>query len=141
MLKLTAEYAEMRSYNIGDADMISLSPRRIAIFTATFNPVELKYTRINEKDVRKYMKKNPPPDYNSCDYCINREWDMKQWAHTCNAGIEYCGKEDPCSRYISTLYTMEDFINDLHASGAFNIPNDTPQEMVSYIEDLLGDLI
>lgn len=48
----------------------------------------------------------------------------------------------PCGyKWAPDYYTMNDFINDLHASGVFSIPMDTPQEMVSYIEDILNDLI
>lgn len=87
--------------------MISLSPRRIAIDTVTYEAIELQYTDITKEDVVRYMGENPPPIY----------------------------------AYEVGKYTMDDFINDLHASGVYSIPLDAPQEMVEYIENLLNDLI
>lgn len=118
--------------------MISLSPRRIAIDTVTYDAIELQYTGITEVEVRKYVEDNPPPGIGICTTCVNLKWDQLNWMYGCDENLDI-GCNKPCSSWISRYYTMDDFINDLHALGVYSIPMDTPQEMVEYIENLLFD--
>jgi len=87
--------------------MISLSARRVAINTCTYDAIELRYTGITEVMVRNYLKDNP----------------------------------SPAMKILVDCYDIEDFISDLHSSGIYSIPLDTPQVVVDYIEDLLNDLV
>jgi hypothetical protein len=119
--------------------MISLAMRRVAISTLDHSAVELRYTGITRKQVEGYIEDNPPPLIGTCATCRNREWDMSNWAYLCDKLVDMdCPK--PCRAW-SPTYTMSDFLKDLHSSGAFTLPNDTPQILVDYIEGMLNELV